>query len=135
MAKAAKAQAAPSQQPVRAIIDDPDMPELPKRGCDPFPCGPQILDVPKCKHCGSMKVKAATTQGVRVSGRRWLRTKYRCDDSKCAGRTDLSVVMKPDKRGAPLVAGDTDQAAKVDLTVYRKPAAKPRGSITFASGT
>lgn len=100
--------------------------------------GPQIIDQPKCSHCGSMQVEHATTQGVLVSGRRWLKQKYRCRDHQCKGRRDLSIVMRPDKRNAPLVAGDEGEARKVDLTQHPAETVggpRRRSTVRFATGT
>lgn len=90
--------------------------------------GPQVIAAPVCEHCGSTAVKIVSSQGVRVSGKRWQRQRYRCDDAKCEGRKSLTVVM----RGpfGVTVAGDKDAAAKVKPD--RKTKAQSRSSIAFA---
>lgn len=136
MAKAAKAQAAPNNGPIRPIVNGSPIPparDLASMEHADAKCGgPQIIDVPKCAHCGSDRVKIVSTQGVPVNGKRWQRQKYRCADAKCKGHTDLSVVMR-----GPFgvnVAGDRDAAARVKLDDHRKPTAKQRSQISFAGG-
>lgn len=93
--------------------------------------GPQVIAAPVCEHCGSTSVKIVSSQGVRVSGKRWQRQRYRCNNQKCEGHKSLTVVM----RGpfGVTVAGDKDQAAKIDPKDHRK-AKVGRGTIAFANG-
>lgn len=94
--------------------------------------GPQIIDVPKCSHCGSDRVKIVSTQGVRIAAKRWQRQKYRCTDPKCKGASNYSIVMR-----GPFgltVAGDKDEAAKVKIDDHRKPQARQKSQIQFAGG-
>lgn len=126
MAKAAtKAQAARiNDGPVQPIIDDTDIePTANERG-------PQLIDVPKCSHCGSDRVKIVSTQGVRIGSKRWQRQRYRCNDPKCKGNSSLSVVMR-----GPFgltVAGDKDAAAMVKLEDHRPAKVRERSQIRFA---
>lgn len=96
------------------------------------PRNSQIIAVPRCNHCGSDRVKIVSTQGVPVNGKRWQRQKYRCADTKCKGHTEHSIVMR-----GPFgvnVAGDKDEAAKVNITDFRKPAGRQKSQIQFAGG-
>lgn len=104
---------------------------------------PQVIPLPRCRHCGSDRVKVAKTGGVYMNGRRYVQRMYRCcdpDNPKCkgAGRAvggdgDLTpVFIGP--FGVMVSGKVTADAAKVNFEEHRPKRTKPRSDIRFASG-